>query len=158
MSKGMWDLKKLMFAVQGGLCFYCWTPITADPVHIHAKHYATKDHVLPISHGGAADWTNTVLACFGCNRAKASRLPSEAERARHGHILALFNERVALRRVEMEAAEAPMPSREPEKAQAGVFVEAESGTLAPAAAVAEGVGADTPSSELLFSVQPEAAP
>ena len=105
MSKGMWDLKKLMFLVQGGLCFYCWTPMSQEKEHARAAYYATKDRLLPISHGGSADWTNTVLACLACNRLKANRLPTEAEQARHGHIYALFNERVELRRVEIEAKE-----------------------------------------------------
>ncbi len=102
----MWDLKKLMFAVQGSLCFYCWKPMSADPLHKAAGHYATKDHLMPISQGGPADWTNTVLACLTCNRAKGNRLPTEAEQARHGHIHALFNERVEIRRAEIAAKEA----------------------------------------------------
>ena len=106
----MWDLKKLMLAVQGGLCFYCWKPMSADPVHKAAGHHATKDHLLPISQGGAADWTNTVLACLACNRAKANRLPTQAERARHGHVYALFNERVEIRTAEIAAREASKAS------------------------------------------------
>ena len=164
MSKGMWDLKKLMFTVQGGLCFYCWTPMTADTVHKQAKHYATKDHVLPISHGGAADWTNTVLACLNCNRTKANRLPSEAERARHGHILALFNERVEIRRAEMEAAEAAkaqLARAEPAPTQPDAAASAELASADAARsenAVTEIPEANVPPPEILFSAQPEAAP
>ncbi len=106
MSQGMWDLKKLMFAVQGSLCFYCWKPMTQEKEHIQAAHYATKDHLVPVSQGGAADWTNTILACLACNRVKSNRMPTEAERARHGHLYALFNERVELRRAELAAKEA----------------------------------------------------
>ncbi len=106
MSQGMWDLKKLMFAVQGGLCFYCWKPMSADSQHKAAGHYTTKDHLLPVSRGGPADWTNTVLACLTCNRAKANRLPTEAERARLEHVYALFNERIEIRRAEIVTREA----------------------------------------------------
>ncbi len=70
--------------------------------HLKAAHYATKDHLLPVSHGGTEDWINTVLAC---NRLKANRLPTKAELIRHSHIYALFNERVELRRAEIEAKE-----------------------------------------------------
>ncbi len=113
MSKGMWDLKKLMFLVQGGLCFYCWKPMSQEKEHGKNANYATKDHLLPISHGGSEDWTNTVLACLACNRLKANRPPTEAERARHGHYLALFNERVELRRTEIEAKEKLRPASLP---------------------------------------------
>ncbi len=106
MSQGMWDLKKLMFMVQGSLCFYCWKPMSQEKEHIKAAHYATKDHLVPVSQGGAADWTNTILACMTCNRAKGDRMPTDAERARHGHLYALFNERVELRRAELAAKEA----------------------------------------------------
>ncbi len=109
MSKGPWDLKKLMFAVQGGFCFYCWKLMTLDTAHKQAHHYASKDHLQPLSQGGAHDWTNTVLACLACNRAKSDRLPTEAERTRHGHILALFNERVMLREAEIAARQAAAP-------------------------------------------------
>jgi len=102
----MWDLKKLMFAVQGGLCFYCWKPMSVDPQHKAGGHHATKDHLLPVNQGGPADWTNTVLACLACNHAKGNRLPTDAERARHGHVYALFNERVEIRRAEIAAREA----------------------------------------------------
>ena len=106
MSQGMWDLKKLMFLVQGSLCFYCWKPMTQEKEHSQAAHYATKDHLVPVSAGGAADWTNTILACLACNRAKSNRMPTEAELARHGHLYALFNERVEMRRAEIAAKEA----------------------------------------------------
>ncbi len=105
MSKGMWDLKKLMFVVRGGLCFYCWKRMTADPVHKQAGHYASKDHLLPVSQEGAAEWTNTVLACLACNRTKANRMPTEVKHVRHEHYLAPFYERVELRRAEIVARE-----------------------------------------------------
>ncbi len=106
MSQGMWDLKKLMFLVQGSLCFYCWKPMSQEKEHLKANHYATKDHLVPVSAGGAADWTNTILACLACNRVKSNRMPTEAEIARHGHLYALFNERVEMRREEIAAKEA----------------------------------------------------
>ena len=38
----------------------------------------TIDHVMPRSRGGGSSWSNCVLACLGCNRRKADRLPAEA--------------------------------------------------------------------------------
>ena len=38
----------------------------------------TIDHVLPRSRNGTSTWENCVLACIGCNRRKADRLPVEA--------------------------------------------------------------------------------
>ena len=120
MSQGMWDLKKLMFLVQGSLCFYCWKPMTQEKEHLKANHYATKDHLVPVSAGGAADWTNTILACLACNRVKSNRMPTEAEIARHGHLYALFNERVEMRREEIASKEAAKAkARAPAREEAG---------------------------------------
>ena len=37
----------------------------------------TRDHLIPISRGGANEWTNVVTACSSCNTRKANRLPDE---------------------------------------------------------------------------------
>ena len=42
------------------------------------------DHLVPRSQGGRSTWENCVLACVGCNRRKADRLPEEVGlRLRH---------------------------------------------------------------------------
>lgn len=35
------------------------------------------DHIIPVSAGGSHEPTNLTTACFGCNRAKGARSPSE---------------------------------------------------------------------------------
>lgn len=41
-------------------------------------HEYTLDHVLPRSQGGISTWTNLVLCCVACNKAKAGRTPEQA--------------------------------------------------------------------------------
>lgn len=51
-------------------CMYC--------LRRHSDHHLTRDHVVPLSRGGADVWTNVVTACKKCNQAKADRLISES--------------------------------------------------------------------------------
>lgn len=39
----------------------------------------TIDHILPRSRGGDSSWTNLVIACGPCNRAKGDKTPEEAD-------------------------------------------------------------------------------
>jgi len=41
-------------------------------------HQYTLDHVTPRSQGGVSSWTNLVLACIYCNKAKAGMTPKQA--------------------------------------------------------------------------------
>ena len=36
---------------------------------------ATRDHVIPVAHGGKNSWDNYVLSCYRCNIKKGSSLP-----------------------------------------------------------------------------------
>jgi hypothetical protein len=38
----------------------------------------SRDHVVPVSHGGRDSWTNSVTACKKCNIRKANRTPEQA--------------------------------------------------------------------------------
>ncbi len=38
----------------------------------------TREHIRPVSRGGADSWMNCVTACRGCNGRKGNRLPEEA--------------------------------------------------------------------------------
>ena len=38
----------------------------------------TRDHVMPLSQGGANRWNNVVAACQRCNNAKGGRTPEQA--------------------------------------------------------------------------------
>ncbi len=56
----MWQ----MYEDQGGLCAYCEEPLFGD-FHI--------DHMVPLSRGGADDWTNYAIACPTCNLRKHAK-------------------------------------------------------------------------------------
>ena len=51
-------------------CQYCGTQPRSDEL--------TIDHVVPRAQGGQSTWDNCVLACVGCNHAKADRTPPQA--------------------------------------------------------------------------------
>ncbi len=62
--------KKAVFIRDGFECQYCGTRISMGS--------GTRDHVLPLSRGGANTMTNVVAACKACNLRKADRTPDEA--------------------------------------------------------------------------------
>lgn len=58
--------RTIHFNNQGGLCFYCESPMktgskTSGP---------TLDHYMPLALGGPDSFENTVAACAACNHAK----------------------------------------------------------------------------------------
>ena len=59
-----------LFLRDDHLCMYCGRELSA--------HQLTRDHLVPLSRGGADCWSNVVAACRGCNHAKGSRTPDEA--------------------------------------------------------------------------------
>ena len=59
-----------LFLRDDHLCMYCGR-------QFHG-HQLTRDHLVPLSRGGADCWSNVVAACRGCNHAKGSRTPDEA--------------------------------------------------------------------------------
>ena len=59
-----------LFLRDNHLCMYCGRELPA--------HQLTRDHLVPLSRGGADCWSNVVAACRGCNHAKGSRTPDEA--------------------------------------------------------------------------------
>jgi 5-methylcytosine-specific restriction endonuclease McrA len=59
-----------LFARDSHLCLYCGRQFNRPSL--------TRDHVLPISKGGADTWENVVTACFHCNSRKANRTPQQA--------------------------------------------------------------------------------
>ena len=60
---------RALFARHGHLCLYCGEAF--------APRLLTRDHVLPLSRGGANDWRNVVTACRHCNQRKNDRRPEE---------------------------------------------------------------------------------
>jgi 5-methylcytosine-specific restriction endonuclease McrA len=59
-----------LFARDSHLCLYCGQQF--------GRFQLTRDHVVPISRGGADIWENVVSACVSCNVRKGSRSPQQA--------------------------------------------------------------------------------
>lgn len=62
-----------LFARDGYRCQYCGRHRT----DLRGRAFLTRDHVVPVSRGGANDWGNVVAACSPCNNRKGNRLPRE---------------------------------------------------------------------------------
>lgn len=62
-----------LFARDGYRCQYCGRHRT----ELRGREFLTRDHVIPVSRGGANDWGNVVAACSPCNNRKGNRLPRE---------------------------------------------------------------------------------
>ncbi len=61
---------RTLFARDAHLCLYCGQHF---PVSL-----LSRDHVTPLSQGGADTWKNVVTACRRCNNHKAGRTPEQA--------------------------------------------------------------------------------
>jgi len=66
------------FEIHGGRCFYC--DKVAKPQKL-SQHW-TRDHIWPVSDGGADILPNIVLACGTCNRSKAAKPLTQFDEAR----------------------------------------------------------------------------
>lgn len=62
-----------LFARDGYSCQYCGRHRS----ELKGREFLTRDHVVPVSRGGANDWGNVVAACSPCNNRKGNRLPKE---------------------------------------------------------------------------------
>jgi len=60
---------RTLFQRDGHVCLYCGERF--------APRALTRDHVIPLSKGGADCWTNVATACRPCNAAKGNRLPEQ---------------------------------------------------------------------------------
>ena len=61
---------KTLFKRDGHVCLYCGINFEGRDL--------SRDHVTPISLGGADSWNNVVTACKRCNNRKADKQPEEA--------------------------------------------------------------------------------
>ena len=59
-----------LFLRDNHLCMYCGRELPG--------RLLTRDHLMPLSRGGADCWSNVVAACRGCNHAKGPYTPDEA--------------------------------------------------------------------------------
>src|SRR5262245_66394766 len=55
-----------LFARDHYRCQYCGRHVT----ELKQREALTRDHLIPLSRGGANDWTNVVAACSPCNTRK----------------------------------------------------------------------------------------
>jgi 5-methylcytosine-specific restriction endonuclease McrA len=62
-----------LFARDGYQCQYCGREASA----LRPRESLTRDHLVPLSRGGANSWANVTTACSTCNTRKANRLPHE---------------------------------------------------------------------------------
>ena len=62
-----------LFARDRYRCQYCGRL----QIELKPRESLTRDHLIPLSRGGANDWTNVVTACSPCNTRKANNLPNE---------------------------------------------------------------------------------
>ncbi len=60
-----------LFARDDYLCLYCGDELPSALL--------TRDHVIPVSRGGADTWENVVTACRACNHRKADSLLDEID-------------------------------------------------------------------------------
>lgn len=61
---------RTLFQRDNHLCLYCGQRFSA--------RHLSRDHVRPLSRGGADHWNNVVTACVRCNNYKAGRTPEAA--------------------------------------------------------------------------------
>lgn len=70
-------------------CFYCGKLMIYENRHDDDKYRhprrATRDHVIPLSKGGANQAHNIVAACLGCNMAKGDMTAEEFKESIHDH-------------------------------------------------------------------------
>ena len=59
-----------LFKRDGWLCLYCGEEFPRAAL--------SRDHIRPLSQGGADEWNNVVTACKRCNNQKAGRTPEAA--------------------------------------------------------------------------------
>src|SRR5256714_2971696 len=62
-----------LFARDRYRCQYCGRL----QIELKPRESLTRDHLVPLSRGGANDWTNVVTACSPCNTRKANNLPGQ---------------------------------------------------------------------------------
>ena len=61
---------RTLFKRDANLCLYCAQPFQTRDL--------TRDHITPLSQGGADVWSNVAAACRRCNNHKGGRTPEQA--------------------------------------------------------------------------------
>ena len=63
----------VLFARDDYSCQYCGK----HKKELRGRQFLTRDHIVPLSHGGDNTWENVVTSCSPCNNRKGDRLPRE---------------------------------------------------------------------------------
>lgn len=58
-------------------CYYCERMFGVAPYGDNKALFKTRDHIIPVSHGGISKAANYVYACHRCNLLKADRTPDQ---------------------------------------------------------------------------------
>jgi hypothetical protein len=104
-------LNAALFARDRHVCAYCGGRFR--------ERELSRDHVVPLSRGGADRWMNVVTACRACNSRKDNRSPEAAHMpllylpyvpTRHEHLI-LQNRRILADQMEYLMARVPRHSR-----------------------------------------------
>ena len=72
MSRTKWA-RKVLIAKHAGRCYLCGEAVEIGDET--SPRYATLDHVVPLSKGGADSIANLALACLECNQRKGASMP-----------------------------------------------------------------------------------
>ena len=87
-------IKRDLYLVQCGKCFYCGKFMSAFPWHPTNIRGYTVDHLYPRSkpdENPLPKGNNSVLACVSCNQKKGNRLPTSKEVQKHAWLKALIS-------------------------------------------------------------------
>jgi hypothetical protein len=107
-----------LFRRDAHTCLYCGEQFRAQEL--------SRDHVTPMSQGGADTWNNVVTACKRCNNHKGNRLPEQAGMQllaipftpTHAEYIYLRGRRILADQMEFLLAHFPRKSRLSERARA----------------------------------------
>jgi 5-methylcytosine-specific restriction endonuclease McrA len=73
-----WDRKMKLWQAQGGLCCYCFRPISLEPTWRGDPERISEDHVVPRAIMKGLQ-RNRVAAHQSCNLKKGHRMPNGCE-------------------------------------------------------------------------------
>lgn len=102
---------RTLFRRDRHICAYCGIE--------YAPHDLSRDHIVPVSHGGPNIWMNVVTACNTCNKLKDDRTPEQAHMPllyvpyipNRAEYLILQNRRILADQMEFLIARVPKESR-----------------------------------------------
>jgi len=73
MTRPVHSLKFCSMQQHPDACYYCGRTVSFDAPPNVTGLTASRDHIIPQSHGGSSYYKNLVLACHDCNRLKGDK-------------------------------------------------------------------------------------